>query len=107
MTPAYSLEDIGRPCSNDDRESGDMPGVRSDGFREQDWVHAPLICTQFHGDRPGHQAHRSTVYSKQTGEIVYLGGVISANAKMSIGINRRINNAVWSRVRMYSSQLYD
>ena len=43
---------------------------------------------------------------KQTEKFVYLGGAISADAKMSIEINRRIS-AAWARVRKYSSQLYD
>ena len=43
---------------------------------------------------------------KQTEKFVYLGGAISADAKMSIEINRRIS-AAWARIRKYSSQLYD
>ena len=43
---------------------------------------------------------------KQTEKFVYLGSAISADAKMSIEINRRIS-AAWARIRKCSSQLYD
>ena len=39
-------------------------------------------------------------------KFVYLFGAISADAKMSIEINRRIS-AAWARIRKYGSQLYD
>ncbi len=43
---------------------------------------------------------------KQTDKFVYLGGAISADANMSIEINRRIS-AAWANLRKYSPQLYD
>ena len=43
---------------------------------------------------------------RQAGKFVYLGGAISADAKISIDINRRISTA-WACIRKYSSQLYD
>ena len=43
---------------------------------------------------------------KQTEKIVYLGGATTADAKMSIEINRRIS-AAGARIQKYSSQLYD
>ncbi|CAM9827023.1 unnamed protein product [Sphacelaria rigidula] len=40
----------------------------------------------------------------QTGKFIYLSGAISADAKLSIEISRRIS-AAWARIRKHSSQL--
>ncbi|CAM9274940.1 unnamed protein product [Sphacelaria rigidula] len=43
---------------------------------------------------------------KQTGKFIYLGGATSADAKLSIEINRRIS-AAWAHIQKYISQLHD
>ncbi|CAM9314985.1 unnamed protein product [Sphacelaria rigidula] len=43
---------------------------------------------------------------KQAGKFVFLGGAISADAKISIETNRRIS-AKWTCIRKFGSQLYD
>ncbi|CAM9398965.1 unnamed protein product, partial [Sphacelaria rigidula] len=43
---------------------------------------------------------------KAANRFIYLGGAISADAKMSIETDRRIS-AAWARIRKYSSQLYN
>ena len=97
-----------RPCSNDGCDSNDVRGIRPDGLRDQDSVHASLVSTKVYGGTPSTSKLpvNSVRRRGNSSTLAVLSTRMQKNEEVSIEINRRISVA-WERIRKLSSQPYD
>lgn len=83
------LDDLRRPCQNNGRNSGGLPGIWPDGLRSK--IESTRLCSVSSPTQTTLDIEAAGQHYVQTGTFVYLSDAIGADARTFIENNRRVS----------------